>query len=312
MPAITSPSPLDPAVQAVVARVPLWSGAQQIHVAPLQDGVISLNNANYRVAVEGADYVLRIAADTAGLLGVRREEEREVATAAAQAGLSPEVLFFDPQHGHMVTPFIQGRHWRPEEFRDQTNIARLAQTLRQLHAIKQVQTQGSVFGRVERLLDSARALGVLLPGNLDVHRDRLRQLDERRRADTHFDPGLGHNDLWANNFLDDGQRLWLLDWEFGGGNADGLYDLATVALAGQYTPEQQASLLHQYYSSDTAPTDRQRCLQDALHWLQAMKYAVRFFEACWALVQHGLRGSSGFDYLGYAQRTLEAITREDQ
>ena len=297
---ITNPASLDPQVHSVVARIPLWTAAREIHVAALQ-GVTSLNNANYRVAADGADYVLRIAAGTARFLGVRREEEREAALAAARAGLSPEVLYFDPQ-GHMVTPFLRGRHWQPEEFRQESNIARLAQTLRRLHAIKTVHAEGSVFRRVERLLESAQVLGVPLPDNLELHRHKMDQLEQRRRVETRFAPGLGHNDLWANNFLDDGDRLWLLDWEFGGGNADGLYDLATIALAGNYTPEQQSLLLHLYYE-ETSPSD--------LHSLQAMTYAVRFFEAAWALVQHGLRGSSGFDYRGYSQRTFQAIAGDE-
>jgi thiamine kinase-like enzyme len=297
-------TPLPPhvraAVDAVVARVPAWRQARRgIRVAPLE-GALSLNNVNYRLTVDGADYVLRIAADTvARHLGVRRHEEGAAASAAARAGIAPELVYFDAGTGHMVSRLIPGRHWEPEDFRAPGNIGRLAATLRRLHAIRGVPAQGWVYRRVERLLQSARSLGLQMPPDLSVHEERMRRLEARRQADPRVRVGLCHHDLWANNFLDDGQDLWLVDWEFGG-EGDGLYDLATLSLAGGYSAAQHRELLRAYFGE---------CGSDDLQSLQVMQYAVFFFEAAWALVQHGLRGSSppGFDYLGYARRRFQAM-----
>lgn len=289
---------LSPEVAALVASIPVWAGAREIHVAPLQD-VISLNNANYRVSADGAEYVLRVAAPTAALLGVRRNDEHNAARAAARAGVAPEILYFDTD-GNMVTPFIRGKHWQPADFFTETNQCRLAETVRRLHEVRDVRAGVSVFERVERLLESAQTMNVEMPPHLEKHRYRMREWDQLRREDTRFGPGLCHNDLWANNFLDDGENLSLLDWEFAG-VGDGLYDLATLCMAGKYSPEQQGQFLHLY--GYTEPGD--------LQTLQTMKEMVRYFEASWGLVQHGLRGSSGFDYLGYSQRTFAAMENPD-
>ena len=148
-----------------------------------------------------------------------------------------------------------------------------------------------------RSMASASALGLPLPAQIERHRVWLREFAARRAADTRFGPGLCHNDLWANNFLDDGERLWLLDWEFGG-VGDGLYDLATVAMAGRYDSDGERALLDAYGPAE--PGDREA--------LAGMKQVVRAFEGAWALVMHGLRGSDGdFDYRAYAQRTFDAL-----
>ena len=283
-----------PEVQTLLARIPLLAGATNLHVAPLQ-GVVSLNNAVCRVTVGPNAYLLRVASQTASLLGIRRSEERAAAQAAAQAGVGPEILYADDA-GNLLMPFLVGRHWQPDEFHDPANMARLMHTLRRLHEVKKVPAEGCVYRRVERLLDSARVLSLPLPPGLDAHLDTMRHIEAERKADTRFRPGLSHNDFWANNFLDDGQNLWLVDWEFAG-DGDGLYDLATLAMAGKYSEAEQIALLHAY--GYTHPGDYQQ--------LQSMKTIVRLFESAWALVMHGLRGSEHYDYLGQSHKMFQML-----
>lgn len=281
-------------VQALLARIPLFAEANDLRIAPLE-GVISLNNTNYRVTVGERDYLLRVAADTARFLGVRREEEIEAARAAAAVGVGPEILYAEPQ-GHMVMAFIHGRHWQPEEFHEEANIRRIAETLRRLHSVTNVRAEGSVYRRIERLLDSARSLSLELPSELDALLETLSRIEASRRADTRFPPGLSHNDFWGNNFLDDGNQLWLVDWEFSG-SGDGLHDLATIAMGMRYSEVEQTLLLTTYGYTD--PGDPER--------LQSLFYVVRFFEAAWALVMHGLGVASDFDYQAHARRMFDAL-----
>jgi thiamine kinase-like enzyme len=272
----------------IAGLVPQWSG-RTLQIAALED-VISLNNANYRVRVDDEEYVLRVAATTARFLGVTREDEHNAARAAAEAGICPPVLYADAD-GHLVTRFVRGRHWEPHEFHEPANMARVADTLRRLHAIKGVAANGSVFRRVERLLASAIDLGLALPERVSHYLAELGRLEAERALDRRFRPGLSHNDFWGNNFLDDGERLWLVDWEFGG-DGDGLFDLATFSIGARYTDEERAALLAAYGYAEREDLGR----------LRAMEYAVFFFEGAWALVQHGLRGSGGYDFAAHATR----------
>jgi thiamine kinase-like enzyme len=285
---------LPPQVTSIVAQIPAWAQARAISVIALPE-VISLNNTPYQIMVDGRLYHMRLAADTIRWLGVSRAEEGAAARAAAQAGICPPILYFDVA-GNMVTPFIQGRHWEPHEFHAPANRARLVDLLRRLHAVKHVPADGSVFRRIERLIASAATLHVALPADLDRHLTALRAIEAARACDTRFRPGLSHNDWWANNMLDDGQRLWLVDWEFSG-DGDGLFDLATVTLSSHATEAQRADLLVQY--GYTAAEDGAQ--------LHAMVYVVWCFEALWSLVQHGLRGAGDYDYQKHAQQMLQRM-----
>lgn len=291
---IESAERLSPDVVALVERIPLFAEAGKIHVAPLEN-VISLNNANFRVQADSVEYVLRVASDDARWLGVRRDEEFAAMQSAAAIGIAPPVLYAEPE-GHFLTPFIHGRHWKPEEFREPINLHRVAETLCKLHQVTGLPHTGSMYQRIERLMDSATELGQPLPPNLADFRTRMRDIELMRQADPRFTPGLAHNDFWANNFLDDGAQLWLLDWEFAGWG-DGFLDLATTSYAGGYDAAQEVQFLDAY--GGELPAD--------LAILHAMKFIVSFFEAGWALVLHGLRGSSDFNYARHAQQMWQRM-----
>lgn len=289
-----SPLPLPAEIRALIERIPQFQGSAPISIEPLAS-VISLNNSNYRLTVGDHSYLLRVAADTAHFLGIERKEELEAAQAAAGVGLAPRILYSEPT-GHMLMPWIEGRHWEPEEFHIPEKIHRLGDTLRRLHRVTEVKGDASVFRRIERLLQNAESLKLKTPDHLQECLTRMAEIEARRHAAPNFAPGLTHNDFWANNFIDDGEKLWIVDWEFSG-NGDGFYDLATTAFAGNYSEEEHILLLEAYGCDH---------LSD-LKTLESMKFIVLLFEACWALVMDGLRGSDHFDYKKQSVRMFHRL-----
>ena len=188
-----SPFPVPAEVSALIERIPQFQGSGQLTVEPLES-VISLNNSNYRLTVGDYSYLLRVAADTAHFLGIRREEELEAAKAAAEVGIAPRILYSEPT-GHMLMPWIEGRHWEPEEFHTPENIHRLGDTLRRLHRVTEVKGDASVYRRIERMLQNAESLKLQTPDHLQECLTRMAEIETMRHAEPDFAPGLTHNDF---------------------------------------------------------------------------------------------------------------------
>jgi len=284
-------------VREALDAVPRFAGARGLTAEPLRD-VQSLNNNSWIVYQRGSaeKYVVRIANPTTGPhLGIRRDEEGAAARAAAAAGVAPEVVHYDPSNGLMVTRWIESaRAWDQDDFGDSSKVARLVEVLRRMHAVTDLPDEpGSVFRRIRHLAASAHRLGIEAPGKLDDALLRLADIEAERAYPA---PGLNHNDLWGNNILDDGTRIWLVDWEFAG-SGDGFYDLATTSMAGGYGPAQDAWLLGEYGLAGA----------EHLAALRSMKWVVRFFEAMWSLVMHTVHVHPGFDYLTHASNMFAAL-----
>jgi thiamine kinase-like enzyme len=290
----------------LVRRVPELAHEEDLRIEPLT-GVQSLNNSIWVATLpsSGERFAVRIANPNAvEHLGVSRHEEFAAAHAAASVGVGPEVLYFDRELGHMVTRWIDsGAQWEVSDFREHRNISRVAHTLRSLHSLMDIPGDpASVFRRIDRLFASVVDFGLELPQNFDDIQRRSADIELERAADTRRPPGLNHNDFWANNLLDDGRRLVLVDWEFAG-RGDGFYDLATTSTAGEYGPELNARLLGEY------GLDR----PDDARSLQKMIWIVALFEAGWSLVMHGLASerhdSAGntFDYAAHAKRMFATL-----
>ncbi len=282
-------------VRELAECVPLWRNTRNVRIEPLT-GTISLNNSLYRVVADDSAYILRYAADAGRYLGIRRQDELAIAQAAAEAQLALPILFSDPA-GHMVLPFIDGRHWKPEEFQEPHNIARLGEAIRRLHAIPNISGVCNVFQRIEFLLTSARELGIKTPPEIERYREKLTGWEAERASDPRFTSGINHNDLWGNNFLDDGDNLYLLDWEFAG-NGDGIYDLTTIILQGGYSDDRQSTFLKACGIEEN--------IDDVI---EKARFVVYFFEGAWALVLQGLRPEAEFDYANHAQEMFEQLGR---
>jgi thiamine kinase-like enzyme len=270
---------------ARVAALPCWRGP--VTLEPLRGG---LSNTSFIVDAGGSRYVARCGGDIPAH-GVSRERERAISIAAHAAGLSPELVYAEP--GVMVLRYVTGRTLIESEVA--ANLDRVVALLQGCHRTlpRHLRTPISTFWV------------------FDVIRDYVRMLDE---VGEHDDAELaryaalagaledvqvplpivfGHHDLLPGNFLDDGQRLWLIDWEYGGyGTA--MFDLANVASNGNFSPADDRRLLERYF--DDAPREPVQRAFDA------MKIASALREALWAIVSGVHLAIPDVDYEGHAER----------
>ncbi|MEV6406514.1 phosphotransferase [Streptomyces bobili] len=294
-----------PAAKSVIESIPMFSETGPILIESLE-GVQSLNNNLWVVRCEsGERFVVRQADPvSATRLGVNYPDEAAVARAAATIGIAPEVLYCDPSIGLIVTPWVEPL---PPQQRgglgSPGTMKRLVEVLHRMHGLTDVPGRpGAIYDRIRHLVGQSRDMGLSLPPGVGDALLRLDDFEAHRAAQAGAPPGLNHNDLWENNILDSGDQLFLVDWEFAG-LGDGLYDLATISMAGAFDADLDRRLLGEYGSD---------ARQDLVE-LQSMKWVVRFFEATWSLVMHGLNGhttGSGFDYSGHARVMFSAMEEE--
>jgi thiamine kinase-like enzyme len=290
-------------LDSIVARIPGWAGVQDLTVEPLS----GLTNTNYLVTVNGERFVLRVSGTNTAQLGIDRRTELAALRAASSIGVGPEVVHFILPQGHLVTRYIEGRHWKYEEYRTPGNLHRLVETLKRVHTLPAMEGTFSPFRRVEAYASRAKGFHVPFPKNFDALLNRMGAVEENQRQDRSpwFKPC--HNDLFFVNILDDG-KVRLIDWEFAG-MGDVYFDLATLVYAydthGPLAAELQEYLLACYFG-EVNSAQRVR--------LEGMKYMVLFFAAMWGMLQYGLQmegaipAVEGFDYLQYAENIFDVLS----
>ncbi len=272
-----------------IRALPCWEHV--ISIEPLSGGI---TNRNFLVREPSRQRVVRMLSDGV-CLGIDRRNERACQVAAWGVGVSPALVYADTEF--LVTEFVVGETLQSDALRCSTTRQRMAELLKRLHAsgrsIAGQMLYFCPFHTIRMYVQTARQLGAELPGDIDTLVHNVQQLADRMQT---FQPTLCHNDLLPANVVDDGDRLWLIDWEYAGiGNP--LFDLASVAANFQLTDEESQDLLQCYLgcSSDTAARDAKR-----------LGVASLLREALWAVIQ--TRASSlDFDFSGYAAKHLDAF-----
>ena len=226
--------------------------------------------------------------------GVMRFNEIAAATAAHEAGISPEIVYSGD--GVFVMRFIDGKTLTEEEVRRQSNLERILALIKVCHQQIPLHFQGPAlifwpFHVIRNYIHTARKgdsrLMPLLPEFLNVS-------DELEKAVGDIKLVFGHNDLLAANFIDDGKRMWLIDWDYAGYNA-ALFDLANLATNNELTHEQEEWILESYYERPVIDKLRRR--------FAAMKCASLLRETLWSIVQE-IHSDLDFDYVGYTGKNL--------
>lgn len=267
------------ALEEKVARLGCWK--EPVTLAPLKGG---LTNLSFVVTHRGEKFVARCG-DDIPVHHVFRDRERAASMAAFEAGLSPQVIHAEP--GIMVLHFIEGRTFTEADQR--ANAGRLAALLKDCHTKvgRHLRGPANTFWVFHVIRDYVRLI--------DADRRYLAVADRLEQAQVPLPIVFGHHDLLPGNLMDDGQRLWLIDWEYGGfGTA--MFDLANLSSNGAFGPAEDDALLAAYFAGKVGDTLR--------HSFAAMKAASALREALWAMVSDVHLKTPGVDYKAHAKDYL--------
>ena len=254
-----------------------------------------LTNVNHLVEHEGSRYVLRIpGAGTSEYIS--RTNEEVAARSASAAGVNAEVVFFDATDGLMVTRFVEGAAtMNAERFTDLEACERAGRAFRELHTrATPFATDFDLFGMIDEYKTLLASKGATLPEGyeeLQVTAEATRAALEataRPLVPSHCDP-------LCENFLDTGQRMYVIDYEYSGNN-DPMWDLGDLSVEGGFGPQQDAALLRAYFGGGPPAAEVGRMV--------AYKAMCDLLWTLWGVIQH-VNQNPADDFWAYAVGRFE-------
>jgi thiamine kinase-like enzyme len=228
-------------IDDVIAGIPEWQG-RDVRARSLAGG---LTNTNYRVDVDGTSYVVRIPGQSTELLSVNRTHEYHNTLAAAQAGVGARIVHYLPDIPVMVLEFIPGPTMSSALLREPAQIARIAQSVRLLHAGQPFVNTFDMFRTTEFYLDIVGRHAMRIPDGYMEYVPIARRIEAALRARP-LSLVPCNNDLLAENFIDDGTLLRLVDYEYSGNN-DPCFELGNICNENDFAPDQFELLCAAYF-----------------------------------------------------------------
>ena len=288
----------DPAgdVVALVRQVAAWSGVG-LDVSALPGGI---TNRNFRVAVAGGGvYVVRVPGERTELLGIDRAGEVEMARRAGDLGIGPAVFGVLPGPGTVITELVAGQAVADTAaFLGAGRLEAVIDAIGALHRSGPVAARFPIFRVVEQHARDAVELGSTLPDDHAWLVERVRRIEAVWSDDATTVPC--HNDLLPANVLFDGDRPWLIDYEYGGMNV-APFDLANLSVNAGFDDAADERMMTRYRGA--APDDAQRAR------LALMKIVSELREGLWGLVQQAISTLGGFDFGAYGAERLASCRR---
>jgi thiamine kinase-like enzyme len=286
-----------PELTEVVARLSALLGRREGSVVQLDGGI---TNRNFRVNFGGTDYVVRLPGKRTELLGIDRTAECIANRAAADLGIAPRVATMLEDPSCLVTAFIPAREMTLDELRTPEAIAEVAHDLRLLHESgTELPSSFDAFRLVEQYAETGRANGTEPPPEYDGALAAARSIQAAVDGQAEHEPVPAHNDLLTANFLRNGGRIQLIDWEYAG-MGDRWFDLGNFAANNELDEAQEAQLLEAYFGE---PADEHR-----LATLRLFRVMSDFREAMWGVVQSGV-SELDFDFTSYARKHFDRLGR---
>jgi thiamine kinase-like enzyme len=278
---------------AAMQRVPELAGAS-LTLTALSGGI---TNRNFLVTVAGRHdrYVIRLAGNDTHLLGISREVEHAATVAAAGVGVGPEVTAFIRPEGYLVTRFIEGSPVSDEAVHQAATQRRVGESLRRIHDGPPIPGLFIPFRIVEAYRALAAARGVVIPPEFELAQSFARRI-ELAFLSNPIEMRPCHNDLLNANFIDDGTRIRIVDWEYAG-MGDPFFDLGNFSVNNGLKPDEDAEVLHAY-EGEARPGRLAR--------LTLMRVMSDFREAMWGVLQQGI-STLDVDFVAYADEHFQRL-----
>ena len=264
---------------------------QTIHCEPLKGG---FTNRNYLVEHGDEKFFVRLGVDIPEH-GVYRFNELAASRAAYKCGISPEVVYAET--GAMVLQFINGKTLEPGNLQDISTLKKVIPLLKTCHQQMPLYLPGSslifwvfqvIRGYVNTLKENKSRMIQKLSRFLEINHGLEKTVGT-------IDLFYGHNDLLSGNFIEDNNRLWLVDWDYAGFNSP-LFDLANLASNNEFAECLERELLKMYFENEIS--------DDVWKHYFAMKCASLLRESMWSMVSE-IYSTLDFDYVEYTSQNLE-------
>jgi thiamine kinase-like enzyme len=280
-------------VVAAMQRVPELAGLN-VELTWLSGGI---TNRNFLITSgrKKQRWVIRLAGNDTHLLGISREVEHAATVAAAGVGVGPEVVAFIRPEGYLVTRFVEGTKIGDESVHRADTIARVAESIRRFHDGPPIPGLFIPYRIVEAYRALAVARGVTIPPEYELAQATARRIELALL--THpVELRPCHNDLLNANFIDDGYRIRIVDWEYAG-MGDPFFDLGNFAANHELTTDEDEELLSDY-EGEVRP--------DQLARLTLMRTVSDFREAMWGVLQQAI-STLDVDFVAYAGRHFDRL-----
>ena len=274
----------------MLARVPSLAGT------PRQVSVLSggLTNQNFKVTTPDGVFVARMLSDGGELLGIDRDHEYRNSVIAAAAGIGAPVIDFRPDDRILVLGYIEGRTLTNADVAEPVTLARIARACATLHQAGRFAGDFDMFEVQAAYYATATAAGMTIPGGYD---DLMPAFQAAGRALAVRAEGTVpcNNDLLAANFIDDGERIWLIDYEYSGNN-DPCFELGNIAGECGLDADALAALVTAYYG---------RARRSRIARAQLFTMVSRYGWTLWGAIQHA-SSRLDFDFWSWAMERFEA------
>jgi thiamine kinase-like enzyme len=281
-------------IDALLDRMPSTAGTPRT-VEDLPGG---LTNRNLKVTTPAGRVVVRLSYNATGLLAIDRDNEHVNTVAAATAGVGPPVVDYLPGEGVLVVGYLDGRTLRDADLADPHNLTRVADACRTLHGGPRFRDDFDMFTTQRRYLGIVRGHGFRLPPRYEEFAPAVERI---REALAVRDDGTVpcNNDLLAGNLIDDGHRIWIIDYEYSGNN-DACFELGNIWSEASLPPENLDELVTAYYA---------RTLRNKIARARLLGLMSKYGWTLWASIQDGC-SQQDFDFWSWGLEKYERAVAE--
>ncbi len=252
-----------------------------------------LTNRNFKISTLNGTFVARVASGGGELLAIDRDREYGNSVRAAAAGVGAPVIEYQPAAGVLVLGFLPGRTLTNADVADQGRLVRIARACRQLHGAERFDGDFDMFEIQRGYRAVVAERGIAIPAGYD---DLMGKLDAAARALAVRHEGTVpcNNDLLAANFIEDGEKVWLIDYEYSGNN-DACFELGNIWGECQLPDEALATLVAEYYG---------RPLRNKIARAMLLGLAGKYGWTLWGAIQAAV-SPIDFDFWSWAMERFE-------
>ena len=270
-----------------IKSLPVWKNLENIE--PLEGGI---TNLNFLVSDSGSKSVVRLGSDIPEHL-VYRSNEIIVSEAAYQIGVSPKLIYNEP--GVLVLEFIESKTLEPKTVRE--NLYKIVPIIRKIHdeIPNKLSGQPQIFWVFYVIKYYSNFLLKNNSSHISLIPSLLKKAEKLEKLSSPREIVFGHNDLLAANFLDDGSKIWVVDWEYGGFN-DPLFDIGGLSSNNDLDENLEKEVLQMYF--------KERPSKDLIIKYNAMKTASLLRETMWSMVSE-ITSKIEFNYAEYTSDNLK-------